>query len=651
MHKIWLHVTQAFLLILLIACYRPGLYGDFEFDDQANLLQNTDIQIQDISVHSLKIAASSGESGPLGRPISMVTFALNHAIDGFDPFYLKLTNVLIHGGSATALYFLIAQLLSAYRRTYSIPIADHKFAWIAIALSATWMLHPLNLTSILYIVQRMTSLSGLFSILAIYFYTLGRNRMLERRPRGWWAILAATPTAGLIALFCKENAAVLPILLFLVEWFFFRFGTTRAIETKLLYGIFTLTAWLPLLAAALYLTTHPEWLSGGYEGRGFALSERLMTEGRVIWLYIRMIVAPDISLMGIYHDDIVLSTGMLYPASTLAAAIGLGLLVLTAAFLRNRAPMLAFGIAWFFAGHLMESSIIPLEIAHEHRNYLPMIGPLFAGVYYLLHSRITQKIQIVAYLLAALLVGMLAFSTHVRATQWGDLLEHALVEVENHPTSPRSQQQLGRMYFKLYKADPREEFYQNALKAFTSSSALDPHFKAGLYARIILDYNAGRTPPASVIADFRNRLQNRRTEPGDITMFDSLLKCQLSLDCKLPDEIFIDFLEIEVERYKGDPKRQASLLSFLGVYTAQKMDNELLAGRYLKKAVEVYPGDIQGVLNYAWYLEVIGQLDAAQAQLEIAWQLDKKLNKYGHRIYNAQQSIKNRKKNLQKVPE
>lgn len=649
MHNLRRSLTFLGIFGILFVVYIPGLYGDFEFDDQANLLQNSDLQIHHFSLHGLKLAALSGDSGPLGRPISMVTFAINHILTGFDPFYLKLTNVVIHALSSIVLYLLIVQLLFAYRRTYSQKILDEAIKWIALMVASAWMLHPLNLTSILYIVQRMTSLAGLFSLLALYFYAVGRNRIIERKANnGWWLILIASPLAGITALFCKENAATLPLLTFVVELLLFKFRTTNTFEKRALQAIFISSLWLPLLAIGTFLLLTPEWLTNGFEGRGFTLIERLMTESRVIWLYVHMIVAPNITLMGIYHDDIGISSGLLTPISTLPAILGLLLLSLFAIGFRSRTPILSFGIAWFLAGHLMESSFVPLEIAHEHRNYLPMIGLLLAGFYYLLNSQLMRKIQRTVYLLASLFIGMLAVSTHVRATQWGDLLEHAIVEAENHPLSPRAQQQLGRMYFKLYKAERREEFYESARKAFETSSALDPNFKSGLYARIILDYNAGRIPPEHIIADFRNRLLNCRTEPGDITMFDSLLQCQLVGDCKLPDKVFLELLEIESERYKDSPKWLASFLSFLGAYAAQKMNDEALAGRYLEQAVEVYPQDIQGRLNYAWYLGVTGQFQSSKEQIRAAWEINRKLNKYDQRIQDVAHSIELRKEKMQR---
>ncbi|HSI22789.1 MAG TPA: tetratricopeptide repeat protein [Methylophilaceae bacterium] len=639
MQNFWRPFFFIAVLGLAFLCYQPGLYGDFEFDDQVNLLSNTDLHIDDISLPALKLAALSGGAGPLGRPISMASFAINHVHTGFDPYYLKLTNLIIHIISGALLYFLLLQLLHAYRRTYSIQLTNNVISWIAIASSAAWLLHPLNITSVLYIVQRMTSLSGLFSLLALLFYVIGRNQILDNKQVGWWAILLATPVAGLIAIFCKENAALLPLFIGLVEWCFFQFRTPSRSTAILLHGTLAIALWLPLLMAFIYLVIHPAWFLEGYGGRGFSLTERLLTESRVLWLYLRLILAPDIALMGIYHDDIPISINLFSPSTTFPAIIGLLSLLLLAIGVRNRAPILAFGLLWFFIGHLIESSIIPLEIAHEHRNYLPMIGILFASFYYLLNPGVTQRILRIRGLLTLLLIAMLGFSTHVRAMQWGDLLEHAIIEAENHPDSPRAQQQLGRMYFKLHKYEAREEFYQKALKSFQTASALDPHFKNGLYGRIILDYNAGRTPPAEIINDFLYRLQYNRREPGDISMLNSLVQCQLSGDCKLPDQTVIEALEIEVARYKYDPPRQATFLSFLGAYAAQKMDNADLAGKYLRQAVSVNPTDVQGRLNLAWYLTVIGQHHSAEKQLNAARTIDREANKFTRRIESLKKSI------------
>ena len=118
------------------------------------------------------------------------------------------------------------------------------------------------------------------------------------------------------------------------------------------------------LAAGLIYALLPagKWLWAGYELRSFTLLERLLTEARVLWFYLGLIVLPRFEAFGLYHDDISLSTGLLMPWTTLPALLGLAGLVGIAWHVRNRAPLLAFGIAWFLIGHSLESTVLPLEI-------------------------------------------------------------------------------------------------------------------------------------------------------------------------------------------------------------------------------------------------------------------------------------------------
>lgn len=620
-----------FIFVFAFAIYSPGLNGDFEFDDQANLLSNTHLQIDHLSYHSLKIAALSGDAGPLGRPISLVTFAINYYLAGFNPYYLKLTNIGIHIASGLTLILLFQQLLIAYRTTYAIALTDPSIRFIAYIAGTAWMLHPLDITSVLYIVQRMTSLSGLFTLLALLLYALGRNRICEGK-RGWALVVLASPFFGLLAVFSKENAAVLPLYAFLIELFFFRFRAPSLREHRLLHALYALVLWIPLVIGVAFVIAIWDWFVTGYTNRGFTMGERLLTEGRILWFYLRLIFLPNVSLMGIYHDDIALSTGIVSPTTTALSIVGLGGMLICGVLIQRRIPILAFAIFWFLAGHIIESSLIPLELAHEHRNYLPMAGFIFAAFYYLTSPNTPHLSLRLRFGLAALLVTLLAFSTHVRAKQWGNLLEHAILEVENHPASPRAQQQLGRMYFKLYQAERREDFYFKAKQHFETASKLDSHFKSGLYAMIILEFTAGKNPSDQTLEEFQYRIKNKRREPGDIAMFESLVRCQINGGCKLADSVMLELMEAEVNRYRDDPTREASFLSLLGSYASQKMDNPTKAGEYLKQATIAFPSDVQSHLNYAWYLANMNDFEQADQHMRIAKKLDQPHEKFRSRI-------------------
>ena len=162
----------------------------------------------------------------------------------------------------------------------------------------------------------------------------------------------------------------------------------------------------------------------------------LLTEPRVLWLYIRWTLFPRLGDLGLYHDDIVISTGLWSPPTTAMAIAGLLLLAAAALATARRWPWFTFGVAWFFTGQLLESTVFPLEIAFEHRNYLADLGVLFAllGCMLLLRPRFSRAG------LRVTLVGLLTLAyagvTLARSHEWRNPLSLASAEAANHPASP-----------------------------------------------------------------------------------------------------------------------------------------------------------------------------------------------------------------------
>lgn len=208
------------LLVLLLAvvasAYWPGLSGGFLFDDEPNLLRNPYVALQTLDGPQLLQAARSGNAGPLGRPVAMATFALDHYLaGGFHPFQFKLTNLLIHLLTAVSLWVLW--------RCLPEPGSSRRWAWLPLVATAIWALHPINVTSVLYIVQRMTSLAALFSVWAMIAYVVMRNGSQENRPGkvvAWCVLLTVCFAMGVLS---KESVLLLPAYLFLIELVFYRF--------------------------------------------------------------------------------------------------------------------------------------------------------------------------------------------------------------------------------------------------------------------------------------------------------------------------------------------------------------------------------------------------------------------------------------------
>ena len=362
-------VVGCALLLLGVAIYWPGLSGGFFFDDSVNILEPAGVQLKSISWESLLNVWESGVGGPLGRPVSMLTFAANYYLSGFSPFWFKLTNLLIHCGNAVLVYFLSLFLVRAAESINRIGWYSARL--IAAVVAALWAFNPIQLTSVLYVVQRMTSLSSMFLLMALILHIWARQR------QGWsWANVACYVAAwGVLlplAVLSKETGVLYFLYVATYEALLHRNFAGGLDRFAKLYLVLLGLACLGLL---LYLGLGSgAGLLGGYKDRTFTFAERVLSEFRIIWAYIGLILTPSLPNFGLYHDDFVVSTGIFKPIGTVFAILGLVILLLFAWLVRTRAPIVAFGIIWFFVGHSLESTIFPLELMHEHRNYLPSIG-------------------------------------------------------------------------------------------------------------------------------------------------------------------------------------------------------------------------------------------------------------------------------------
>jgi tetratricopeptide (TPR) repeat protein len=170
--------------------------------------------------------------------------------------------------------------------------------------------------------------------------------------------------------------------------------------------------------------------------RPWTLGERLLTQARIVCDYLTLLWLPHPYTAGLFNDAFAVSTGWLSPPDTLPAIAFLAALFVGAVAIRKRAPALALAILFYFAGQLLESSVIPLELYYEHRNYLPallMFWPLALWLTGAGALPVLRRVLIVV--LPLLLAGM----TFLRADLWGNAPQQALLWAEKNPASPRAQ--------------------------------------------------------------------------------------------------------------------------------------------------------------------------------------------------------------------
>lgn len=437
----WGALAMLAAVVLAAMVYLPGLTGPTLLDDDSNLAPLVDYMAGQRSAANVIFGNRSGE---LGRPLSLASFVANATLTGDNVYALKATNLALHLLTGILVILLLQRLLARD------PLTARYAGWTGFLLGAVWLLHPLQVSTVLYVIQRMAMLAALFSFAALLVYVAGRERIERGQRGGIWLLFGALPLLLLLGLASKENAALIPLLAGVLEWTLFvparSDGTSRGSRPALVKAWLALFIALPVAVGTIALLFWHGRLVN-YAGRDFTLIQRLLTEARVLWDYIGAWLLPVGDRLGVFHDSYIASTGLLSPPATLIALLGWGVALVLALFLRRSAPLFSAGVLFFLCGHLLESSIFPLELYFEHRNYLPSLGLLLAltGVITWLSQRLPAGARVSSRLGFLMLIALLptyAFATWVQSTIWGNQSLFWAQQEASHPDSVRVRTEL-----------------------------------------------------------------------------------------------------------------------------------------------------------------------------------------------------------------
>jgi len=356
------------LFLLILITYSNTFDASWHFDDESNILENKSLHLTALNLENIKktfFASWKKGDAKLYRPAACLSFALNYCFGGTEVYGYHMVNLIIHVLSSIFLFLFVYH-------TLSLPLLKERYGlnsyFIALLATVLWAINPIQTQAVTYVVQRMTSMAGMFSIMAMYFFLKGRISPQNPLKAIHYFICCA---CGILALGSKENAVMIPMLMLLYDLFLIKGITRKSIKR---YSFFLLIAVIVCLALALLLAGpsifNPKSLVSNYQNRGFTLSERLLTEPRIILFYVSLLLYPMPDRLCLEHD-ITLSTGFFTPVSTLISIVAIALILGLAVAYAKKRPFISFCIIFFFMNHLVESSVFPLELIFEHRNYYP----------------------------------------------------------------------------------------------------------------------------------------------------------------------------------------------------------------------------------------------------------------------------------------
>ncbi|MFA7540729.1 MAG: hypothetical protein WCZ02_01375 [Lysobacterales bacterium] len=519
------------LLTVTVMAYLPGLGGGFIFDDQSALVENTRLHIEEIDTENLYRAAFSFDpGGRIGkRPLAMASLAVDHARGGLQPRHFKQTNLALHALNALLVFALMYRL-------FSLPELRAK-KWAlpgALAVSLVWAVHPLQVSTVLYVVQRMEMLAVTFIVLALIAYLLGRQRQIEGRTA--WPWLFSCVPLTILGLGGKETALLLPAFALALELTVLRFEARSPAVARNWKWFYALSVIAALLLFVLVIA--PKYWQQTIPFRDFGTSERLLTQFRVLWLYVAQIILPTPGSMPFFYDNFIISRDWLNPATTLFSAIGL-LALLTGAFaMRHRWPLAALGILWFFAAHLMTSNVIALELVFEHRNYFALLGVLItlASLIAALPMRDGPRLKQVAVVLVVALVGVLGT---LRAATWGDPLLWATEATNLNPNSTRASIELATVYLEMTDGYPGSPFNDFAIRELARSAEIPGASVISDQGLILISASAGRPVDPSWGPRLIEKLETQAITPEVTHAVFALLENRLK-GVPIDDDLVLD---------------------------------------------------------------------------------------------------------------
>lgn len=387
---------MSIIVLFAAICYSNTLNAPLEYDDNGAI-------------------AMARKGIPSWRALSFLTLHLNYRIGGMNVVGYHLFNILVHLLASVSVYFLAKTILR-------MKLPEEAFCgWTtcgsmtAFFTALLFAVHPVQTQAVTYIVQRMTSMAGLFYVLSILLYLQGRIR--ENSGARYFPWIITSFITAICAVKSKDIALTLPLMALLCEIAFFN-SSAKTIYKRVLP--FALAGMLIPLDAFIWSADQNANLiqvigKASAETDDITRYQYLLTQFRVIATYLRLLILPINQNLDYEYT---ISTGLFGP--NVFRSLALHLSLLTTAYwliIKNRKEegkglltVAGFGIIWFYLALAVESSIIPIrDVIYEHRLYLPSFGMILAALclaaYFMERTRARHR------LIPAVTVGILSIAT------------------------------------------------------------------------------------------------------------------------------------------------------------------------------------------------------------------------------------------------
>ncbi len=589
------------IIAALVFVYFNALGGPFILDDTTSVLP---ARIDALSISELLRITFGDTSGPLGRPISVLTFALNNHFGGAGPYSYKVSNLVIHSFNFILVYWFTTLLFRQFRSVHS-GLTELDITILSMCCSAVWALHPMQLSTVAYVVQRMAMLSATFSLLALITYLKYRKSITNKARQILWLC----SISALIALssLAKENGVLTILYIGLLEILYV--PDTRAwLHRKLVKNsALTVGVFVCAVVASLYIVSSK---MTGYSLRDYGLFERTITQPEILMFYIKNIFIPNIDTLSIFHDGYLIKSKIdIAVAGSLFFLLCLCLLM---RFTMKRLPLVSFGIGLFLLSHILESTILPLEAIFEHRNYLAMLGLLiavFVACGYAIKSNHYKTHLLVFMTLTA--IACYAPQTYFRSLEWSSTQTLVDAALRNKPDSIRAKVEATSILAAEGRFEELLTHLDLAAKQHTNIAAFD-------IRTVMIAGALGRDDPKYINAAI-NKISTTSLKPSDVSVLRDLYLFRANNQIQSPSFEGIAKLFASATQNKNKKLKTAAEAVLFGMYSDLLLD----LGRFdeaktaIVKSTSLAPGEFEAASRLVNILLIENEYEQAKQQISI----------------------------------
>ncbi len=478
---------------VVLALYANTLNAPFQWDGEEFVLKNSFVTEKGLIFEPSRASGHKWYAGVTRRYTGYLSFALNYSLHGNSPVGYHVFNITVHVMNSLLVYFM-ALLLFRSPTLKDTPLAERSDSiamWAVLIFAA----HPVQTEAVTYIFQRHASLVGLFYLGSIVAYLMWRVG-----GRVWWYALALI--SAVVSMKTKENAFTLPLMIVLIEYFFFslpkREGSpdspVDSLKGKNLLWLVPILLTMLVVPLSLVGLDRPagEVMAGLGQRAGSYASlegggrEYLITQVRVVSTYLRLFILPINQNL----DYDYLSSEGAGTLSFFAAGCLHLLLWLAAGYMlvkgrrggRGEFTLIGFGIVWFYLALSVESSVIKIPmVMNEYRMYVPLAG-LALGASVLVHEIRWDRIRKVVLVVLVVSLAMLTVSRNdvwrSKVSLWEDIALKS-------PRNAKAHSKLGNAYDLAGRS-------ADSIKAYRKSIDINPYNPAAYLNMGVTYMNLGR---------------------------------------------------------------------------------------------------------------------------------------------------------------